>query len=32
MSSKVDLYKEYFDAAWANPPSSFEEAGKAGLA
>ena len=32
MSSKVDLYKEYFDAAWANPPSSFEEAGKAYIA
>ena len=28
MTSKVNLYKEYFDAAWANPPSSFVEASK----
>jgi predicted ester cyclase len=28
MTSKVDLYKEYFDTAWANPPSSFVEASK----
>jgi predicted ester cyclase len=32
MTSKVDLYKEYFDAAWANPPSSIVEAGKAYIA
>jgi hypothetical protein len=28
MTSKLDLYKEYFDAAWANPPSSIVEASK----
>jgi hypothetical protein len=28
MTSKVDLYKEYFNAAWANPPSSIVEASK----
>ena len=28
MTSKVDLYKEYFEAAWANPPSSIVEASK----
>jgi len=28
MTSKVDLYKEYFNAVWANPPSSIVEASK----
>ena len=28
MTSKLDLYKTYFNAAWANPPSSFVEAAK----
>lgn len=32
MTSKVDLYKEYFEAAWANPPASIVEASKAYLA
>jgi len=28
MTGRIDLYKEYFSAAWANPPSSFVEASK----
>ena len=28
MTSKVDLYKEYVNAAWTNPPSSILEASK----
>lgn len=28
MTSKADLYKEYFNASWADPPSSFVEATK----
>lgn len=27
MSSKLDLYKAYVEAAWANPPASLVEAG-----
>jgi predicted ester cyclase len=26
MSSKVDIYKAYYDASWADPPSSIVEA------
>jgi predicted ester cyclase len=26
MTNKLDLYKEYFDAAWADPPASLTEA------
>lgn len=28
MSRKLDLYKEYYEAAWANPPASLAEAGE----
>jgi hypothetical protein len=27
MGSKLDLVKEYHEAAWANPPASFQETG-----
>jgi predicted ester cyclase len=26
MSSKIDLYKKYYEASWSNPPSSISEA------
>jgi hypothetical protein len=28
MTSKLDLYKAYYTAAWANPPDSLDEAAK----
>ncbi len=28
MTSKVDVYKKYYEAAWADPPASIVEAGE----
>jgi predicted ester cyclase len=28
MTNKLDLYKAYYTAAWANPPDSFDKAAK----